>query len=264
MKKYLTVFRLEVKRKLEYRFNFFLEQLRALIVFILLYSVWTNLTTSNRLFAGYSQIELVTYVVGVTLLYSLMFSQQTRQVAIEINSGTFSQLIIKPLNYFWYNFARECADRILSFFFSLFSLVVLFVLFRYGIFFQTNVETLALFILASVLAMFLSCLISFVVNLIAFWSREASGPRFVLEWIVYFTSGQFFPLNILTPVLYGIVVLLPFAYILFVPIQIYLGRLTGIQMWGALAVQIVWIGILALLTRFVWKKGIAHYSGEGI
>lgn len=264
MKKYLIVFRLEVKRKLEYRFNFFLEQLRALVVFILLYSVWTNLTTNNRLFAGYSKIELVTYVVGVTLLYPLMFSQQTRQVAIEINTGSFSQLIIKPLNYFWYNFARECADRMLSFFFSLFSLVALFALFHFDVFLQGNPKVLAVFSLATLLALFLSCLISFVVNLIAFWSREASGPRFVLEWIMYFTSGQFFPLNILSPILYGVVIVLPFAYILFVPIQMYLGRLTSIQMVGAIFVQLLWIGILSLITHFVWKKGVARYSGEGI
>lgn len=264
MKKYLTVFRLEVKRKFEYRFNFFLEQLRALIVFILLYSVWTNLTMNSRFFAGYSQLELVTYVVGVTLLYPLMFSQQTRQIAMEINSGTFSQLVIKPLNYFWYNFARECADRILSFFFSLFLLFTLFGLLHYNVLLQGNIGTLALFILATALAAFLSSLISFAVNLVAFWSREASGPRFVLEWITYFTSGQFFPLNILSPVLYGIIIVLPFAYILFVPIQIYLGRLTTLQMWGAIVIQIIWIGIISFLARYIWKKGVARYSGEGI
>lgn len=264
MKKYLSVFRLELKRKLEYRFNFLLEQLRALVVFILLYSVWTNLTTNSRFFAGYSKLELITYVVGVTLLYPLMFSQQTRQVAIEINNGTLSQLLIKPVNYFWYNFARECADRIISFLFSVAVLVILFVLFGYEIVLQGNVQSIIFFLLATLFAVFLSYLLVFMVNLFAFWSREANGPRFVFEWITYFISGQFFPLNILSAGIFHVVILFPFAYILYFPIQIYLGKLEGLALLEVVVFQLFWIVLTSLFVRWAWKKGVARYSGEGI
>jgi ABC-type uncharacterized transport system permease subunit len=57
---------------------------------------------------------------------------------------------------------------------------------------------------------------------------------------------------------------LPFFYLLFFPIGVYLGRYTGWQVGGGIAMQVVWIGIGAHVARFVWARGLMRFTGEGI
>src|SRR3990172_158315 len=114
MKKYLTIFRISWQRELEYRFNFALGRLRSIVVLLLLYSIWHTLASTTGTFAGYTQRELITYVLGANILRSIVFGAQARSVAAEINDGTFSTYLVKPVNHFLFVFFRELAQRSIS------------------------------------------------------------------------------------------------------------------------------------------------------
>lgn len=229
-----------------------------------MYGIWVNVTSKSGTFAGFSQRELVTYVFGAVLLHTVVMGMQSREAATEINDGTFSSILIKPVNYFLYVFFRELPERFLSLIASLIALAILFLLLHFKIIVQTNPVILLIFGVSVLFATVLYYLFSFVVSLFAFWSREANGPRYLLEWILEFASGEFFPLQVLLHGLFIFLSVLPFAYIIYYPVIVYLGKTSFGGAGLILLVQIFWIGVMALITRFVWKAGLRKFTAEGI
>jgi ABC-2 type transport system permease protein len=264
MKKYWTVFRISWQKELEYRFNFLLGRLRNIIVLLLLYFVWHTLTSPTGTFAGYDQNELVTFVLGANVLRSIVFGTQARSVAAEINDGTFSAYLVKPVHHLLFVFFRELAQRCLHTLTAVFEVAVFSALVDARILIQIQWHWLALFFVSTSLAMILYFLLSYTVNLIAFWSREAMGPKFLFDWFLEFASGAYFPLDILASGLYAVFASLPFFYLLYFPIQVYLGRMPLRQVAGGIGLQLIWIGLCILGARFVWAKGLMRFTGEGI
>ncbi|MCK5357496.1 MAG: ABC-2 family transporter protein, partial [Elusimicrobiales bacterium] len=264
MRKYWSVFKISWSRILAYRFNFFLGRLRNIIILLLLFYVWQTLTLKTGAFAGYTEIELMTYVFGVNILRSIIFGGQSREIAEEINSGDFSRYLVCPINFFWFNFFRELAQRSANLISAIIEVVLFIVILNARIIIQTDWLTLLLFITASIFAVFLYYIISYLASLLAFWSREAMGPRFMIEWFLEFASGAFFPLNILSPLIFWVLLRLPFFYIIYLPISIYLGKYNYDQLLFFIVLQVMWILLLGLITNIVWRSGLKRYSGEGI
>ena len=96
-----------------------------------------------------------------------------------------------------------------------------------------------------------------------FWTAESWGPRFLIELILEFSAGAFFPLDVLPPTVQSILKCAPSPYLVFFPLNIYLERLSTIDIARGFAIELMWIVTFAALTRFVWTKGLAAYEAEG-
>jgi len=262
--KYRVIFTIGWQRELEYRFNFYLGRLRNIIVMLLLYFVWMSLTSKSGRFAGYAQTELITYVFGINILRALIFGAQSRQVAGDINDGSFSAYLIMPVNHLLRTFMGELAQRSLYAVTALAEVLLFAFLLKVDLMIQRDVAILAVFMVSVVLAMTLYFLLSYSVSLLAFWSREAMGPRFLFDWVLEFASGAYFPLDILAPVLFTILGLLPFASIIYLPMQIYLGRADLQAALRGMALQVAWISFFVPVVLWIWKRGLRRYTGEGM
>lgn len=265
MKKYFVVFKTSWQNTLEYRFNFFLGRLRVIIVLVLFYYVWQSVTYSQQRFAGYSVPELFTYaVLSIDVLRSLIFGAQSRKMASEINDGSFSQYLLKPINHFWFVFARELAERSIYFITSFLELFVFIFIVKVPFVWQTNIALLSAFIFSCLLSLFLYFILSYMISLIAFWSREAMGPRFLYEWFLEFSSGAYFPLDIVPKIFFSALQFLPFMYLVYLPVTIYLGRMDWEEILVNVMIQGIWVLGAGILAYIVWNKGLRRYTGEGM
>jgi ABC-2 type transport system permease protein len=264
MKKYFQIFKISWAKELHYRVNFFLGRLHNIIVLLLLFYVWKSLTLKSGYFAGYTELQLVTYVFGVNILKSIIFGSQSRAIAEEINSGEFSKYLTVPVNYFWFNFWKQSAQRLINFIFALFEVILFVFILKTSIYIQTDMKTLALFTVICFLSMLLYYILSYLASLVAFWSREALGPRFLFEWLLEFCSGVFFPLNILGQFIFSGLAFLPFFYLIYFPLRVYLKFYSYEQIFLGIFIQIIWILVAGKICHLFWKKGLIKYTGEGM
>jgi ABC-2 type transport system permease protein len=264
MRKYFTVFKTSWANELEYRLAFFLARMRNIIYLLLLYYIWLSLSRMTGRFAMYSATELTTYVFGAHLLRAVIFGAQSRLMAWEINDGTFSIFLLKPVSHLWFVFWRELAQRFVYFISALGEITIFKFITRADFVLQTDWRLLLLWFAGVSGAVFLYFFLTYLVSLFAFWSREAMGPRFLFEWFLEFGSGAFFPLNILSGALFFSLQFLPFAYIIYFPMTIYLGRTNITDALVKIIIEIIWSAIIGLFIYFAWKKGLRRYSGEGI
>lgn len=258
--KYFTLYKISLGNLFTYRFNFFLGRLRNIIVMVILYILWTELTKTGTFFS-YSREDLITYVLGIHILRSLIIGPQARKLAEEINDGSLSSYLIKPINYLRFVYTKELAERLTLFMLSCFEAVVFILLVQPQIRIPHEATTLFLFVVSVFLSHFLYIFLSFLMSSVAFWSREALGPRFLFDWILEFASGGYFPLNIVSYPISLFLQFLPFAALFYTPMIIFLEKGNTMLLFG---LQIFWLIVALLVLPFIWKKGLKKYSGEGI
>jgi ABC-2 type transport system permease protein len=103
----------------------------------------------------------------------------------------------------------------------------------------------------------------YVFSIIAFWMDQTWGLRFVIRVIMEIATGAIIPLSLFPGIWKTILDILPFKYLIYVPMEIYLGKMSfqeiGWQMLGAIG----WLLFFVLVARWEWKRGLKHYSAVG-
>jgi ABC-type uncharacterized transport system permease subunit len=94
-----------------------------------------------------------------------------------------------------------------------------------------------------------------IVGMITFWLLNINGIRAALQISQDFLGGAVVPLWFMPDGLRFVLELLPFNAIFFLPASIYAGQVTGSELIRPFVTQAVWIGILALLVVWVWRRG---------
>lgn len=114
-----------------------------------------------------------------------------------------------------------------------------------------------------VLAVVTSFGLRFIVNLTAFWLLDYRGMLGVSAMVWTFLSGMVIPLAFLPPGPREAVGLLPFAGMMQVPIDVFLGKHAGLDLVAALALQAAWALALLGLGRLVLAVGVRKLVLQG-
>jgi ABC-2 type transport system permease protein len=119
------------------------------------------------------------------------------------------------------------------------------------------------FLLSTLGGMVIYFEMSYALGVVGFWTAESWGPRFCFEVILEFCAGAFFPIDVLPAFAQKILSWLPFPYLVYYPLSIYLERTTGQEILICLMKQAMWITFLGLFVRSFWQAGLRRYAAEG-
>lgn len=266
MKKYWSVFRISFQQEFVYRVNFIMWRVRNVLQILMLFFLWDTLYSSpDRIIFGYDREKILTYVFGIVIVRAFVLSARAVDVAGEISRGEILNYLVKPLNYFKYWLTRDIASKTLNLIFAFLEITLLYFLIKPQFFFQTEFIYLAFFTIAIVLAVLIYFLLLFIVNSVTFWIPEAGwGVQFLITVIaIEFLSGALFPLDILPTVIQTAISYTPFPYLIFFPIQIYLGKLSTLQAIKGLSISLIWLLFLFSSLTHIWKKGLKVYEAYG-
>ncbi len=246
-----------------YRASFILYRLRELLQILSMYFIWVVVVPSNGDFFGYTRSSILTYVLVTAFVSDIVMATRTTSIASEINEGNLTNFLLRPFHYLKYHFARDMGDKAMNIVFSVIELTILFFILRPPLFFQTNISVLLLLVVAVLMGLILFFFISVLISFIGFWSNEAWGPRFIFYQMIGFFSGGLFPLDILPKPIYEFFSLLPFNYLTFFPVKIYLGQLGMFEIVKGFLIMFFWTAVLYKFTAFVWAKGLRVYTAQG-
>lgn len=266
MKKYFQIFKISFEEEFAYRLNFILWRVRNVLQIFLTYFLWSTVYSNptTQIF-GYDRTKILTYVFGIMIVRALVLSARAMDVANDVASGDLSNYLIKPMNYFKYWFTRDIASKALNFVFACIEFTLLFLILKPPFFLQTNLTAILAFLVSIVLAIFIYFLILFLLSSIPFWIPEIGwGSHFLVTVvIVEALSGSLFPINILPQLLQSIILATPFPYLIYFPVEVYLGNITGWALAGGLIVAAAWVGVLWVVLNVVWQRGLKVYQSFG-
>lgn len=248
---------------MEYRLNFVMWRFRQVLRILIIYFLWWSIIAVKKQIFGYDETTILTYTLLVSVVTSIVFSTRTQDIGLEINRGDLSNLLLKPTSTFSYWVARDIGDKLLNILFSIFEFIILILLLHPNIFIQQNPFVIILTLVSILISIALFFMISLLLSFIGFWSPDVWAPRFLFFVILDFFSGGLFPLDILPNFIYQILKILPFNYLLFFPIKLYLGQFSTNDIYNGLLMSLVWLLILFYITRLVWHRGLKVYEAYG-
>lgn len=266
MNKYLNIFAISIEQEFAYKVNFIMWRLRNVIQIIIAFFLWDTLTdNSGGEIFGYDKDRILTYVLGLIFIKALVLSARAQDVAGEISRGEILNYLVRPVSYFKYWLTRDLSSKALNIIFATLEFSVFYLIFKPPFYFQTNIFQLLLFLISIVFAVLLYFLLLFTVNAIPFWAPEMGwgGQFLIIVILVEFFSGTLFPLDILPSGILKFLNLTPFPYLIFFPLQVYLGKITGINLIQGFVISMGWVFVLWFAMHFVWRKGLKVYQAYG-
>lgn len=263
MKKYLKIAKNTWDEILSYRVNFTLWRIRTVVAILISYFLWSSVIPQNGNLFGYTREMMISYILIGPILYSIIFATRTHEISENINSGDLSLWLVKPFGYFKFWFARDMGDKAMNLAFCIVEFSLLILILQPGLFIQTNAIYLSLVLMAVILAVLLQFYISCLISMMGFWSPEAWAPRFIFYVLLSFFTGSVFPLDILPQPIYQFLMILPFAYLQYFPLKIYLGQLSFMEITQGFGVLVAWIVVFYFLLMQTWKLGLKNYAASG-
>ena len=265
MKKYFTIFTLSWQDELTYRLNFVLWRVRNILRLLLTYFLWSGVFLVNSKIAGYSSGQMLTYVFLVLVVQSIVLSAPSGDsMGGEIGSGDLSNYLVKPVNYLKYWFTRDIASKCLNLVFAAGEITLLWFWLQPPVSLPANFPALMGFLALLICGILIYFFFEASARFIAFWTPEYTwGLAFLTMVFIETLSGMIFPLDLLPGSIKTFLDFTPFPYLIYYPISVYVGRITGPAIFVIITKAVIWVFILSRLSRFIWSRGLKVYGAEG-
>ena len=245
-----------------YRFEFFLRASSILILMYAMCWVWITLYTQRPGAFGVTLQQMVTYGVLSMAIINLFFTCPIYYMAHQVRSGAIDLDFLKPMDFHFHMLARSTGKML----FRVFVLALPGMLVGYFLFdlqLPINWQSGFLFVVALLLGYLVSFHLDYLLGLLAFVSIETQSIDWATQATSRFFSGQFIPLWLFTGVLGTLANVLPFRATFYIPLSIYTGALTGRDVTQAIRFQLLWLLILLILSRWLWKQIQVRIVSQG-
>lgn len=255
----------EVQRQFTYRVNIIAFAFGNIAELVALTVIWTIVYTNIDSIQGYTSNEMISYVVFAWFFSFLTTTYAFEQnIAKDIHQGTLSGLLVKPQSYIRY-VATVATGRIsIAFGIVIIQGILVFLFFRDRLIFSLSPRTLFLLFCMLIASYAINLFLSIIIGFIAFWTNEIHGVYYSLKVFSKFMSGTFFPIGLLPVFFAKASFFFPFVYTIYIPVQLYLGKISFAEGLRGLVIELLWLLILYGIIKIIWKFGLRKYESVGI
>lgn len=175
--------------------------------------------------------------------------------------GNLVSILTKPIDFLKMIFFRY---NVGAFLMGLLGIVIYyFVGYFMKLYLLTDMLWLVLFFTSYILAVSIAYGIGALVGIVSLWTGESNSIMRLISTFRGLLSGEMLPLTMLPDTLFLINSFLPFKYMMFVPIFIFMKQFTLVEALKEISFQILMFIVLITITRFLYNKGIKKYEGYG-
>lgn len=272
-------FRVSLEERMVYRFDFMLGVMMRFLPFatqvFMFWAIYDTLqnndSSDSRLtgeIGGYDFYNLIAYLLLVTVTRA--FSSMpglTGGIASSIREGEIKKYLIQPVDMIGLLLVQRVAHKLVYYVVAFLPFAFWFFLFRDC--FTNGIPTwdvCILYIVSLVLSFLMGYFLETCMGLIAFWYLEVGSLTFIYMLFSFFLSGHMFPLDWLPsePFNFQILVdILPFKFLAYFPAAVFLGKVSGAELYQGVAIELAWVVFFCVLSRILWNRGVKRYSGFG-
>jgi ABC-2 type transport system permease protein len=100
----------------------------------------------------------------------------------------------------------------------------------------------------------IATLLGFIVGSLALYLTDIYGINVSLMWLTTIIGGGMLPLAFFPQNMQHILLMLPFAFLAYVPAGTLVGMLSASTAVSLLPIGVVWIAAFAVIAYFMWKR----------
>ena len=231
----------------------------------ILYFIWKAVYASSdsTSLSGFTITQMVMYVFIAFSTRLLSSTDGAWIMSEQIKDGSICMTLIKPIKYH-ISILFDQIGGLLSIFHVPFIFLIGIEVYNFN---QTGsitpISNILFFVISVALAFLVNFLFGLMIGYLAFFLKNLWGMNMLIEGVVGFLSGSMIPFVLFPNGLRIFFQALPFASMNYIPVMIYLGEFTGIQILFNILLQVFWLVAFYLLSKFLWSIAIKHLSVQG-
>lgn len=237
---------------------------RLTVQVVLVASLWNGLYQQTGTTAGLDREQAVTYAVMAVLASRLRELDQYagRDTVLQhMHFGTIVYWYLRPLPPQRYYALRALGEQLYGFAWALTGYVLCLAV---GVVEPPESAAVAgVFALSLLLGQLVLYYVMLVIDQLCFWTLRNGAAMLILIFAQNLLSGVYAPLWFFPDWFITVSSFLPFQATLSVPLSLYVGRVPLSDAAFQLSIQACWILVLALFTRFLWKRAARRVISQG-
>ena len=260
LRKYWVLLKVNWILVLEYRAGMLIWVLANTLPLVML-AVWLSIAESGPV-GKYGPAEFTAYYLALLLVRQMTSVWVAWELDYDIRMGDLSPKLLRPIDPIHNHLALHLADKL----FRLGTVVPVILLAAAlvpGVAYATDPITVALFLFSTACALAIRFMAQYCTGLLSFWITQSLAINEMLYAGMVMFGGVIAPLGLFPPAVARLAEILPFRYMLSLPVELLLGRLTGTERLAALGIQILWLAVFTAIYRLLWRIGLKHYSAVG-
>lgn len=262
--KYLTVYKNSLSTFFQYRLNLGLLIVSHLVSFSGLLYLWIAIYASGQAVGNYTLSEILVYYVILTVLHMTIAEGVSMAFLIsdDIRNGIVANYLVKPFSHALEQCGRMMGQATINIaFLSPMIILLAWIGIGRGFVSLPDMSTTLAFVAMSGIGLLFYFLIYYLAALAAFWIHEGRASVYAMLLVSNLMNGSLIPLDLFPDWGQRLAMALPFRFLIFLPIQTFLGR---VEEWTPLLLSaFAWVAILSLLIKLVWWKGIQKFEAVG-
>ncbi len=260
--KYVAIARTNLQNRLAYAWDAAGQGVMMVLFIFIFAQLWraTFQAQGTAEIAGLTLNQTVWYFVWAEML-QLGKIRHVFTVSQEVKDGSLAYTLGRPYNYLLYQFASGLGDSLVRMGMMLVAGSAV-AWWQAGPLVSFRPETLPLLLLATALAFVLDFCVLSVIALLSFFFEDVNSFMFIYHKITFVLGGLLIPVDFLPDWLQGIARVLPFSVVVYGPSKLFVAWDTG-QFAGIVALQLIWIVVIALGLAALYRYGIRRVSING-
>lgn len=265
-RKYYRVWRVSLAERMTYRADFLLGTFLRMLPMVTTILLWQAIYdgSGKAELAGFKYREMIAYLLLVHI--SRMFSSMpglASGIAREIREGTLKKYLIQPLDLLGYLISYRAAHKMTYIVTAVLPYGIIFFLCRGFFDGFPPAPIMAAYLLSLILAFLIGFYFEAAVGMVAFWILDVTSVLYIVMTLNYFISGQMLPIDLLPQPWAGLLKAMPFQFMAYFPAVVFLGKVQGDELIWGLGLEAFWALFFALLSKYLYKRGLRHYGAYG-
>lgn len=258
--KFTTFFKADLQSALEYKGMMAIWMFDLFFMPLTMLFVWSSIILQN--YHSYLDPQgIINYYLLLPLVSVAVTSWHGIFMAQEIRTGYLGKKLIKPIFPLISDISNNLAEKTIKIFILLPFLMISFSLFSLKL--NLSLENVLWCGLSLVTSIIFTFSLETLMGIAGFWLEETSAIENFVDITDYTLGGKMIPLFLFPTSLKLFTTYMPFRYSISFPLEIITNSLTQQQIMLGFLIEFFWIGIIALLSRILWIKGIKKYTAYG-
>lgn len=263
MNVYLAFAHNAVLTQLAYRNEVWANLFGKLVQVFARVAIWLAIYAGTASIAGVSLQQMVTYaLLGGVITGAIRYEMIISQIGNALKTGDVAVWLLKPVSFPLYIITSElgrAAYRLVVLVVPTVAVVALI----YGMLPPASIFDGVMFVAYLLLGYAITCLISALFGLLAFWLLTSFSLEWLMQAILNLLSGSLIPFWFFPQPFGAIAEHLPFAWIVYYPAAVWIGRLDPGLSLLYFGIGLGWAALLTMAVAWLWAKASTRVVVQG-
>ncbi|MCM3005404.1 ABC transporter permease [Priestia koreensis] len=261
MRKYWHLLKSQMQIETAYMAWYWADTISGILRLFIMYFFWAAVFQNRQSVGELTFQSMITYVI-IAMTLEAFVAGVGKTIAQDIKGGNIALELLKPYDYLTKLIWMDFGSKINGFVRSALPILLLSFLFL-DITKPASLLAGCFFIPSMVAGILIGTQIDLIIGVLAFWTVNIWGLGVLREAIVKFFSGALIPLTLFPGWFQEVSQWLPFQSMIYVPVGIYTGQISGGHILTSFAIQCVWLLAIYVIVRVMWQQAVKRITVFG-